>query len=220
MIGRDVGIRTPNHLAVSDPVHADGPQQTQRVEEVTAVENIVYDALEVISVVREGHLVVGIGALQCKTVHELWFVDGRFLSHQRPHRLAESGQEPVVGEALQVRVVYVHLAVNKEVHDSRVRQGIQVSAHENRDARHPWDEGLVPDPSLALHALGNGFQLLHQHDRLYELDVSELWVPVYVGVGHQEVVGGAVELGGGVLQLQQYGNANVVPEHDPVEHGL
>ena len=87
------------------------------------------------------------------------------------------------------------------LHDARVRQGVEITAHYYGDPWHSRDGGLEPDPSLRLSLHDNVVELVGKHECLDELHVCKLWVPVDVSVGYQDVLAGHVE-GTGVFHFQ------------------
>ena len=123
---------------------------------------------------------------------------------------------------LKVPVIHRDAAVHEELQHAGLRQRVEIPAEDDRDPGHPGDGRLVADAPLALHLHHDGVQLVHQHDGLDELDVAVLRVPVDVGRGHQHVLGRGLHAARarGLLELEQGSDANVVPEHDPVQHGL
>jgi hypothetical protein len=107
--------------------------------------------------------------------------------------------------ALQVSVAGGNAARAEVLHHTGVRQGVEVTAHDDWDSRHPRDWHLEPDPPLRLGLHDDVVELIGEHEGL---DVCKLRVTVDVGFGHQDVLAGHVH-GVGVLHFQQSCYANM-----------
>ena len=182
MVRWKVRVGTADNLELFDPVHADGSEQPSRSQEVRTEVDVVDDALEVVRIVAIEHLTLAVGVLELELVHQLRFPQRR--AHARAHGGTEPRQEPLVAVVLQVSVVDGDTAVDKVLDHAGVGEGVEISAGHYGHARSAWDSRLESDPLLVLCSYHDAVQLVHQHDGLDELDVSELRVPVDVGVGH------------------------------------
>ena len=98
VVRREMGIGTADNLALFQPVWAGGAQQTNRVEKVSTIENVVNDSLEIVSVVGKLHGNAAVCVLQVELVYQLWFAKRR--AHAWPHRCTESCQETLIAMVL------------------------------------------------------------------------------------------------------------------------
>ena len=169
-----VWIGTTNHLALPRPVHAHRPHESQRCQKICAVEYVVDDSLEIVGVVRVLHLST-VGPSQVELVDQLWFP--RRGSYPSTNRRRELLEESVVAVSLEVAVRGGDSPRSQVLHDTQVRQGVEIAAHYYGDARHPRDGGLEPDPSLRLSLHDNVVELVGKHECLGELHVCKFWVP-------------------------------------------
>ena len=91
------------------------------------------------------------------------------------------------GRHLEVRVVGQHPTVLHELYHPRLGQGVEVGAEQELDRL--LAGLLVAGPETVTEVLHDLPQLLHQHHRLDELDITELGVPVDVRRAHQDSLG-------------------------------
>lgn len=116
------------------------------------------------------------------------------------------------------------MTVVNEFYHSRLGQTVEVSTEQQVDVVRTFFMTVRSEVVAA--SLGDLPQLLHQHHRLYELHVTELWVPVDVGRADQNVLADLLVvwrdsvLPARLLGLQQSGQGDVVLGHDPVQHVL
>ena len=148
-------------------------------------------------------------------MYQLWFSGGG--SNTATHRGTETLQEAVIAVSLQVWVTGRDAARTKVLDDARIGERVEITAHDDRDPGHPWDGGLESDPPLALSSHDDGVEFIREHQSLDQFHVGKLRVPVDMGVGYEDVLTWHVHAAG-VLDLQQSGDANVVLEHDTIEH--
>ena len=78
------------------------------------------------------------------------------------------------------------------LHNTRVWQGVEITAHYYRDTQHPGDGCLETDPAFRLGLHDDVVEFVCEHECLDELHIGKLWVPVNVGVCYQDVLTGHV----------------------------
>ena len=209
-------VRAAGDLALTHPLRAQRSQESKRSQKVCTVENVVNDTLEIECVVGILHLTT-IGPPEVELMDQLWFA--RRGTDSASYRGTEALQESIVAVALKIRVAGGYSAVSEVLHNAGVRERVEITAHDHGDTGHPRDRGLEPYPPLTLRPHDNRIQLISEHQSLNELHVCILRVPVNVGIGHQDVLTRQMHAGA-ILDLEESGNADVVLEHDPVEHGI
>ena len=103
------------------------------------------------------------------------------------------------------------------LHDARVRERVEVTAHHHGYSRHARNGGLKSNSPLALCPHHDRVKFISEHQGLNQLNVSILGVPVYVCVGHKDMLAVHART---VLDFKESGYANVVFEHDTIEHRI
>lgn len=209
-------VRAASDLALPHPLRAQWSQESKWSQKVCTVENVVDDTLEIVGVVGILHLTT-VGPPEIELVDQLWFA--RRGTDSTSYRGTEALQESIIAVALKIRVAGGYSAISEILHHTRVRERVEITAHDHGDTGHPGDRSLEPYPPLTLRPHDNRIQLISEHQSLNELHVCILRVPVNVGIGHQDMLTRQVHAGA-VLDLKESGNADVVLEHDPVEHGI
>lgn len=101
-------MRTPNDLALGQPVLVNGTENAQCAHGFLGMENVVNDPLEVKGEVGEGHDFLRVGALEVERVINV----GRLV------RVGQLLQRALVRQALEVRMVQRDPAVRQELRHS------------------------------------------------------------------------------------------------------
>ena len=80
------------------------------------------------------------------------------------------------------------------------------------------DELTCLNAVTRLDSLENPFQLVHQEDNLYHLHIFELWIPMDVNIGYEDLLPHHLIVETDALHLEQCSNSNVVLGHHSIEH--